>query len=378
MSERARVLIVDDEAAQVLALVRTLSHEGYEPAGAACGEEALQHLRSARYDILVTDLLMPGMNGVELLRAAQAMDADLVGIVMTGHGTIDTAVQAMKSGALDYILKPFNLSTIVPVLERAMTVRNLRLENAALTHRVAERNAQLEDANRQLRAANGELEAFTSTVSHDLRQPLNAMVGFADFLASEKPGVLNAAQKEYLGDICTAGHRLFQLIDDLLRFSGVGRQELVRESVDVGALVAHVVQELRATRDRGDLEVRVAVLPPAVADPRLLRQVFINLLANAFKFTRDSHPAVVEIDGRRNGDDSTYSISDNGVGFDMSNAAKLFGVFQRLHTQEQFEGTGVGLSIVQRIVERHGGRISAEAQAGKGARFVFTLRSPPL
>ena len=378
MSERARVLVVDDEPAQVLALVRTLSHEGYGPTGANGAEEALQHLRSARYDILVTDLLMPGMNGVELLRAAQAMDADLVAIVMTGHGTIDTAVQAMKGGALDYILKPFNLSTIVPVLERATTVRNLRLENAALTHRVAERNAELEEANRQLQAANRELEAFTSTVSHDLRQPLNAMVGFADFLTSEKPGVLNAAQKEYLGDICAAGHRLFQLIDDLLRFSRAGRQELVRERVDVGALVASVVQELRATQDRADLDVRVAVLPRAVADPRLLRQVFVNLLANACKFTRDSHPAVVEIEGRWDSGDSTYSISDNGVGFDMSNAAKLFGVFQRLHAQEQFEGTGVGLSIVQRIVERHGGRISAEAQPGKGAKFVLRLPSPPL
>jgi len=137
----ARILIVDDEAAQVTALARTLQHEGYLPTGAHSGQEALDLLRADRFEILVTDLMMPGMDGVALLRAAQQIDGDLVGILMTGHGTLASAVDAMKSGALDYILKPFNLTTILPILSRAVAVRRLRLENAALTQRLAERNA---------------------------------------------------------------------------------------------------------------------------------------------------------------------------------------------------------------------------------------------
>src|SRR5947199_300423 len=197
----ARLLIVDDESAQVIALCHTLAAAGYATSGAGSGPEALCALRTAAadraasFDVLVTDLMMPGMDGIALLRAAQEIDPDLVGLLMTGHGTVDTAVEAMKSGALDYILKPFNLRTIIPVLSRALAVRRLRLENAALLQRLANRTTELEAANRELQRANKELEAFTYSVSHDLRQPLNGMIGFAGFLVSEKPGPLNDSKR---------------------------------------------------------------------------------------------------------------------------------------------------------------------------------------
>ena len=375
----ARLLIVDDESAQVIALCRTLALEGYATAGAGSGPEALCALRAAAadragaFDVLITDLMMTGMNGIALLRAAQDIDPDLVGLVMTGDGTIDTAIEAMKSGALDYILKPFTLRTIRPVLLRALAVRRLRLENATLLRSVANRTTELEAANRELQRANKELEAFTYSVSHDLRQPLNGMIGFTEFLVSEKPGPLNASQKEFLGNIHRGGQQLLRLTNDLLNFSRLGQQPLNRETVNVGTLVLEILHQLRDAEPPRNVELRVSALPDARADSVLLRQVLVNLLSNAFKFTRHVPNPVIEVDGREQAGECAYSIRDNGAGFDMRKAQRLFAIFHRLHSDRHFEGNGVGLSIAQRIVERHGGRIWAEAAVGQGAKFTFTL-----
>ncbi|TLY66274.1 MAG: response regulator [Gammaproteobacteria bacterium] len=375
----ARLLVVDDESAQVIALCRTLAAEGYATTGAGSGPEALCALRTAApdrataFDVLVTDLMMPDMDGIALLRAAQGIDPDLVGLVMTGHGTVDTAVAAMKSGALDYILKPFNLRTIIPVLSRALAVRRLRLENTALLQRLANRTTELEAANRELQRANKELEAFTYSVSHDLRQPLNGMIGFTELLVGEKPGPLNDRQKEFLGNIRRAGQQLLRLTDELLNFSRLGQQPLERETVNVGTMVREILDQLRDAEPHRNVELRVSALPDARADSALVRQVLVNLLSNAFKFTRRVPDPVIEVDGRQQAGECTYTIRDNGAGFDMRNAQRLFAIFHRLHSERDFEGNGVGLSIAQRIVERHGGRIWAEAAVGQGAKFTFTL-----
>jgi signal transduction histidine kinase len=375
----ARLLIVDDERGLVAALSRILEAEGYATSGAGSGGEALAALRDAAagrcpaFDVLITDLKMPGMDGIALLRAAQNIDADLMSIVMTGHGTIDTAVEAMKGGATDYILKPFNLSVITPVLMRALTMRRLRIENAVLMTQVANRTVELEIVNRELRVANRELDAFTHSVSHDLRQPLNGVIGFAEFLISEKPGPLNPKQKEYLGDIHNAGRQLLRLTADLLQFARLGNQPLAKESVDVTAMIGELTDALRKGEPHRKVEVQIGWLPPAIADPALLRQVLVNLLSNAFKFTRLTQHALIEVTGEESEGVCRYCIRDNGAGFDLERAQRLFAIFQRFHSQREFEGTGVGLSIVQRIVERHGGTISAQAEVGKGAAFTFTL-----
>jgi signal transduction histidine kinase len=375
----ARLLIVDDEASLVTALCSLLKTKGYTTVGAGSGEEALTALRTAaadparRFDILITDLMMPMMDGIALLRAALEFDSDLVSIVITGHGTIDTAVEALQAGALDYILKPFNLSVIMPVLSRVLGVRKLRQENAALARQVALRTQELETKNRELQVANRELQAFTQSVSHDLRQPLDGVIGFAELLLTEKPGALNATQKEYLGDIYNGGHQLLRLTSDLLQFSRLGHQPIKKEPVDMVELARNIADPMRAAEAHRDIDLRIGPLPGASADPALLRQALVNLLSNAFKFTRRVPNAVIEVTGQQGDDEHTYCIRDNGAGFDMANADRLFSIFQRLHGDQDFEGTGVGLSIVQRIVERHGGTISAKAEVGKGAAFTFTL-----
>jgi hypothetical protein len=379
LSPLARLLIVDDEHEQVEALCRTLTSEGYSTHGAYSGQGALAALRAAAidhataFDVLITDLMMPDTDGIALLRAARGIDNDLVGIVMTGHGTIDTAVEAMKSGALDYILKPFNLSTIIPVLSRALAMRRLRLENAALLQRVADRSAALEGSNRELQSVSKELEAFTHSISHDLRQPLSGLIGFTELLINETQGPLNIRQKEFVGEIHKGGQHLLRLTHDLLHFALLGQQPIKRETVNVAALVCEILQQLQQTEPHRGVDLRLGSLPDALADRSLLKQVFVNLLSNAFKFTRRVAHPVIEVDGYPQLGHCTYSIRDNGAGFDMANARHLFSIFHRLHNEKDFEGTGVGLSTVQRIIERHGGRIAADAQVGKGAKFTFTL-----
>jgi len=367
----ARLLIVDDETALMQALCDTLRDQGYDVVGCSSGEAGLAEMQKAPFDLLLTDLTMPGMDGITLLRAALQIDPTLVVIMMTGAGTIGSAVEAMQSGALDYILKPFKLSAVLPVLARGLAVRRLRQRNAALEREVREHSAELE-------ATNIELDAFTRSVSHDLRTPLNALIGFSSLLTMKYAPQMEAEPRLWLDQIERAAKRMNQLIDDLLRLSRLGRQALSLEPVDLGSLVRGVVDELIPAQDRQHVQVLVGALPPVNADPPLLRQVFANLLSNACKFTRRTTQPTIEVGCSLGSEGQVFFVRDNGAGFDMAHADRLFGAFERLHRAEEFEGSGVGLSIVQRIVQRHGGRIWAESKPGQGATFYFTLEAVSL
>lgn len=362
-----KILIVDDEAAQMRALCDTLRHQGYDTTGFTSARTALDTLRETRFDLLLCDLMMPEMDGIALLQAAQRLDGNLVGIIMTGEGTIASAVSAMKGGALDYILKPFKLSVILPVLARALAVRDLRVANAELEQSVRERTAELE-------AANAELEAFAFSVSHDLRSPLAVIIGAAEVLGEDHRDRLPPQAQQAVDGIMASAERAARLINDLLRLSRLGRQPLSKRPIDIPALVAEVLDELREeNRRQPHVDVRVGPLCDASGDPELLRQVFVNLLSNAFKFTRGRAAPVVEIACEGRDGERIYSVRDNGAGFDAHAATELFGAFRRFHTAQQFDGTGVGLSIARRIVERHGGRIWAESEPDRGATFRFSL-----
>jgi hypothetical protein len=361
-----RILIVDDETALMQALCDTLREHGYETAGYTTCGTALAALRSTRFDLLLADLMMPEMDGIALLRAAMDIDPDLVGIIMTGYGTIDTAVEAMKTGALDYILKPFKLSSILPVLSRAVAVRRLRLENTSLARHLRQRTAELE-------AANKDLEAFAFSVSHDLRAPLRAIHGFSRILQETFAAQMPPEACDLLQHVTTNTQQMEQLISALLHFSRLGWRPLTKQPVCLTLLVHESLEELRLEHGERPLDIQVEALPDCIGDASLLRQVFINLLSNACKFTRHKERRLVAVGCRQQGEETVYFVRDNGVGFDMQYAQRLFGVFQRLHRADEFEGTGIGLSIVQRIILRHGGRIWAEAAVDQGATFYFTL-----
>ncbi len=241
---------------------------------------------------------------------------------------------------------------------------------ALLDQRVADRTADLEASNR-------ELEAFSYSVSHDLRAPLRAIDGFASLLVEHLGSGLDAEGRHLLETIEQNARKMGRLIDDLLQFSRTGRTEMTKDAVDMDALVALLLDEMLPPGERGKVDVRLRPLPRAFGDSRLIRVVLRNLVSNALKFSARQERPVLEIGSVPAKDGPEYFVRDNGVGFDPKYVDKLFGVFQRLHSVKEFEGSGIGLALARRIVERHGGRIRAEGRTGQGAIFSFTLGPTP-
>ncbi len=264
------------------------------------------------------------------------------------------------------------------VIERATHIVSIAIERARDEEAIRKFNAELEQRVKErtmdLQAANEELESFSYSVSHDLRAPLRAMDGFSHMVLRDCAERLDENGRRMLGVIHSEAQRMGQLIDDLLAFSRLSRKPMEPKRINMANIAREVFEELAADNPDRKLHLDLHPLPAARGAEAMIRQVWVNLISNAIKFTRGRECGEIEINTRKNGSDETiYYIKDNGAGFEMRHAEKLFGIFQRLHSQEEFPGTGVGLALVQRIIQRHGGRVWADAEIDHGATFYFTL-----
>jgi len=406
------ILIVEDSPTQAEQLKYILEQHGYRYSVARNGKEALASIGRRLPTLVVSDVMMPEMGAYELCHEIKRHERfkKIPVILLTSLTDPTEVVKGLESGADSFIFKPYDEGYLLARIGYILANRHLResespqmgveiffagrkffitsdrlqiLNLLLSTYEAAvQKNRELsvtqdklKQLNDDLESANKELEAFSYSVSHDLRAPLRHIDGFSQLLVKECPDQLPPKAQDLLRKVSERANFMGRLIDDLLNFSRLGRQPVDKRPVILTELVRQVLEELAPEREGREVEVRVGELPDCMGDAILLKQVFVNLLSNAFKFTRKKERAIIEIGSEPDENPAEFLcfIRDNGAGFDMEFAGKLFGVFQRMHRATEFEGTGVGLSIVQRIIHRHGGRIWAEAKIDHGATFYFTL-----
>lgn len=383
-----RILAVDDSMTYLQELAGSLREDGYEVIPARSGEEALQLLAVQAVDCILLDLMMPGLSGREtcsLIKAAPGL-RDIPLIMLTAIDDRATMLEGLGAGADDYIQKSSELQVLKARMQAQLRRKQFEDENRRIRDELQKSTLEIAEARaeRELAAAraaligeleqkNEELEAFTYSVSHDLRAPLRSIDGFSQALSEDYAGQLDDRGQGYLQRVRAAAQRMGDLIDDLLQLSRINRLNLSRGRIDLSALARLVAAELASHDPSRSIEIKIADGLTIEADEHLMRIVLENLIGNAIKFTgKVEHPRI-EVGVEAQADGPAWFVRDNGIGFDMAYAGKLFGVFQRLHTQDEFPGTGIGLASVQRILHRHGGHVWADAQPNGGAAFYFRI-----
>jgi signal transduction histidine kinase len=401
-----RILAVDDSATYLHALAAQLRDEGYDVAQATSGEEAIDLLAVQRVDCILLDRLMPGLSGTETCERIKAAPVvrDIPLIMLSSLEGRDAMIDGFLAGADDFISKSSGLDVLKARVQaqirrkqfedehrsarehllrsehevaEAQAARDLAQTRAALVEQLERSNHELAAANRELAAANRELEAFSYSVSHDLRAPLRAINAFTRALEEDIGDRLRGPEREHLNRVVAATTQMSDLIDALLELSRVGRARLERSHVDLSAIASDVIAELRRRDPARSVDTEVTSGLHAHADGKLVRILLDNVLGNAWKFTSRRGHAHVHVGVLDDHDRRAFFVRDDGAGFDMADAARLFTPFQRLHSDAEFKGTGIGLATVQRIVERHGGHIWAEGAIDAGATLYFTLPAGP-
>jgi signal transduction histidine kinase len=392
-----KILAVDDRLENLVALEAVLQAPGYEIVMAQSGMEALRHLLEDEFAVILLDVMMPGMDGfetAELIRQRDRFRHTPILFLTAINKSEEHVFRGYELGAVDYLFKPIvpqvlrskvavfvELSRQRELLRRhssLLETKNRELEEAMLGLRQAEQeikrlNIHLERRLIELSEAYRELDAFSYSVSHDLRAPLRRIEGFGRALMDRAAHELDEESKTYIESIRSNSHRMSQLIEDLLKLSRLSRADVTRQAVDLSDMARSLAGDLYTRKPGRNVDFDVANGISAPADPGLIRIALANLMENAWKFTSPNARARIEF-GRIDHDRETVLfVRDNGIGFEMELASRLFAPFQRLHSSSEFEGTGIGLATVKRIIQRHGGRIWAESAPGKGATFYFTV-----
>jgi signal transduction histidine kinase len=395
-ASRFKVLLVDDRDENLFALETILKDENYQLVKAHSGKEALAHLlKDLDYHLIIMDVLMPGMNGFET--AALIYDREKLKnipiIFLTAMDIEGNIYKGYQAGAIDYISKPI-IPELLKVKVRAfveLSEKNRELVRQEKKLRAANRKLEWEITERKLseakvKALNEDLakkleqlqslDSFNYSISHDLMSPLNSITGLTGLLQTMYPEKFDKEVLEIVNHIMGSVDRMSKLIKDLLSFSRQANAEISRVDVSMKQIVSEVMQEISLTMPVTDAEIVIQELPDAYCDNSMLKQVWMNLISNAIKYSQKKPRPKIEIGGiaDQNGE-LLYFVKDNGAGFNMANYNKLFSIFQRLHSENEFNGTGIGLAVVKRIIERHDGRIWAQSEVGKGSEFYFTLKA---
>ena len=384
-----KVLAVDDSPTHLAELAATLRDDGYDVVLARSGEEALDLLAVQAVDCILLDLLMPGLGGRETCRRIKSAPIvrDIPLIMLTALDDRSAMLDGLSAGADDYIQKAGEFEVLkarvrAQIRRKHFEDENRRIREELLRERLeaaqaraarnlAETRALLVE---ELERKNRELEAFSYSVAHDLRGPLRSIDGLSYVLLEQYADKLDGKGGDYLNRVRASAKRMAELIDDLLELSRVSATELRHHRVDLAKIAQNVVMDLRHREPGRVVDVRIHGGLTVMGDTGLLKIVLENLIGNAWKFTGKTEAARIECDVVDSPHGKAFVVRDNGVGFDMDYSDKLFGVFQRMHAQEDFPGTGIGLATVQRIVERHGGKVWAESRVGEGARFYVALQ----
>ena len=420
----AKILVVDDERPVLELLIEMLEDRGYEVEGVGDGGKALEKIAMTTYDLVVCDLIMPGMSGLEVIRKVKDIDEETEIIVLTGYATIDNAVQALRNHkAFDFLTKPLdNLDALYNTIEKALERRDLQKENQSLIRalkkandelerRVEARTQELNEANKvmvkelterkrteaELRRAKETAEVasrvksdFLANMSHELKNPLNSILGFSQVLMEKYFGPLTEKQEQYVKDIHQSGQHLLMLINDILDLTSLDneKKELALSDVNLCDMIESSLNFVRqkALKQGIDLEVEIddeARDLIARIDKRKIKQVLFNLLSNAMKFTPDGGEVKVEARKRSESgaDFVEVSVSDTGIGIEKQYQEHIFEEFFQINSSKENKtpGPGLGLSLAKRIVEMHGGTIAAESEGeNKGSRFTFALPVGPL
>jgi DNA-binding response OmpR family regulator len=383
-----KILAVDDSLTYLHELSSSLREEGYDVVLARSGEEALELLAVQPVDCILMDLMMPGLSGQETCRRIKAAQVvrDIPLVMLTALEDRSAMLDGLGSGADDYISKSSEFEVLKARVRAQIRRKQFEDENRRIREELLKKELEAAEARasrelaetravllEELERKNKELEAFSYSVSHDLRAPLRSIDGFSQAFLEDYADRIDAKGQGYLRRVCAAAQRMGELIDDMLQLSRIGRAEMRREETDLSELARMIIGDLRKREPHRKVDAHLEDGLVAEVDSRLMRIALENLLGNAWKFTGRVSPARVEFGLTVVAEEKCYFVRDNGAGFSMEYAEKLFTPFQRLHSDEDFSGTGIGLATVYRVMDRHGGRIWAEAEVGKGATFYFTV-----